>query len=97
MYAVRSISPHRGAVTTHHESEYLAQEEIKNRIKNGHRNAMVTDPLCKHKEQHPASLKFGSDSYHCLCCDSCGMITHVAPASLPDAPYASPELEEVPA
>jgi hypothetical protein len=97
MYAVRSISPRRGFLTTSHMTKFLANQEIKNRIESGHKNVMVVDPNCKHWEKHPAVFTDKRGLCHCLRCDSCGMITHISPASLPDAPYASPELEEVPA
>jgi hypothetical protein len=97
MYAVRSITPWRVAVTTHHASEYLAEQEQNNRIKNGHKNVMVVDPLCKHRYQHPASYIDEQGVCYCLRCDRCGMITHVDLQPLPVGQYTSLEVEEVPA
>lgn len=75
MYQVRSITPTRVAVTTHHATKKQAQLEIEYRTERGDYNAMIV-PLCGHPFRH--MMTYNDDLGVCLAirCDTCGMVTN---------------------
>jgi hypothetical protein len=95
MYAVRSITPWRVAVTTHHASQFLATQEQNNRIKLHHRNAMMVHTDCNHGTRHPFSYHDDLGKCNCLRCSQCGMITNFNLPELPASDFTALKVEEV--
>ena len=93
MYQVRSITPTRVAVTTHHTTHFLATYELKSLIERGDHNAMIVQE-CKHNERHVMSYPDARGDCLCFCCDTCGMVTNFKlPAEVAADMYAKLAVE----
>ena len=76
MLQVRSITPHRVAITTTHHTQSKAKIEMDVRRARGDYNVMIVPARCKHTHRDSVSVEDAEGINLCFRCVHCGMITN---------------------